>query len=67
MSGITQRCAYCGRPAIGAVVYGSQAEPYHLECTQSPKAQAQVNESYLSGYRDGYRDGQRDKPPKPDM
>lgn len=39
MSGITLRCAYCGRPVVGAAVYGGNAEPYHVECTQSPQVE----------------------------
>lgn len=30
------RCPYCGRPVIGAAVYGSEGA-YHPECTHPPK------------------------------
>ena len=30
------RCPYCGRPVIGAAVYGSEGA-YHPECTMPPK------------------------------
>lgn len=37
MTGITLRCAYCGRPIVNAAsVYGLAGEPYHAECTRPP-------------------------------
>lgn len=41
MTGLTTNCAYCGRPiAAGAMMsYGNGGEPYHYECTQSPKSE----------------------------
>jgi hypothetical protein len=36
-SGITQLCAYCGRPVLnGAAVMGRSGEIYHYWCTRSP-------------------------------
>lgn len=39
MTGITLKCAHCGRPIVGVAVYGNLAEPYHPECTRPPAAQ----------------------------
>ena len=36
MSGITITCKFCGRPIIGAAIYGNVADPYHPECTHPP-------------------------------
>lgn len=36
--GTTPICFYCGRPILGAAIYGFASEPYHAECASPPRA-----------------------------
>ena len=38
-NGVTPNCQHCGRPVVGAAVYGNQGEPYHPACTQPAPTQ----------------------------
>ena len=38
-NGVTPNCQHCGRPVVGAAVYGNQGEPYHPACTQPATTQ----------------------------
>ena len=38
-NGVTPNCQHCGRPVVGAAVYGNQGEPYHPSCTQPAPTQ----------------------------